>query len=290
MKFLFFAALLALPVIGFGQDKMEQHYKIYSSAQGKVVSLDDIVADVANADVLFFGEEHTDSVAHYLELAIFKKLFFKYQDKLALSMEMFETDTQPVVDEYLHGLIREHNFLVDARAWASYKDYRPLIEMSKANHIDVVAANAPARYTNMVSRMGLSSLDKLDATGKSHLPPLPIDTASGKYYQKFLKIMGGHTNMGGQQIYEAQNLWDATMGWSIARYLTGHPGVKMFEVNGAFHSEEKLGTVAQFKKYANNARILTIESISGNDLSKPDFGFYTKMADYIILTDTKLEQ
>jgi uncharacterized iron-regulated protein len=290
MKFLLCLNLLLLPALVFSQDKMEQHYKVYSTVQGKVVSLDDMVNDFAKADVLFFGEEHTDSIAHYVEFTILKKLLFKYPGKVALSMEMFETDTQPVVNEYLQGLIRERNFLIDARAWANYRDYRPMVELARANQMDVVAANAPARYTNMVSRMGLQSLYKLDAAGKSHLAPLPIDTATGKYYDKFLKVMGGHTNAGGMQVYQSQNLWDATMAWSIAQYLNTHSGVKVFEVNGGFHSEEKLGTVAQLKKFSKDVKILNIASASGNDLAKPDYAFYNKLADYIILTDTNLQR
>jgi uncharacterized iron-regulated protein len=240
--------------------------------------------------VLFFGEEHTDTIAHYLEFTILKKMLFKYPGKVALSMEMFETDCQPVVNEYLRGVIRERNFLIDARAWANYRDYRPMIEMCKANNMDIIAANAPARYTNMVSRMGLGSLYKLDAQGKSHLPPLPIDTATGRYYEKFLKIMDGHSTVGGMQVYQSQNLWDATMGWSVAQYLSSHSGYKVFNVNGGFHTEEKLGIITQLKKYDDKAQVLNIASVSGSDLSKPDWAFYSKLADYVILTDTKGEK
>jgi len=104
---------------------------------------------MANADVLFFGEDHSDSTGHYLEYTLFKKLSEQYPGKIALSMEMFETDCQNVLDEYLSGFIREKNFITEARAWKNYKDYRPLIEFAKASHIPVVAANAPARYVNM---------------------------------------------------------------------------------------------------------------------------------------------
>lgn len=290
MKFIIAIVLLISPFIIFGQTDMQKHFRVYSNLQGKEVSLDDIAADFAKADVLFFGEEHTDSIAHYVEFTILKKLLLKYPGKVALSMEMFETDTQPVLNEYLRGLIRERNFLIDTRAWSNYKAYRPMVEMAKANNMDVVAANAPARYINMVSRLGLSSLNQLDAVGQSHLPPLPIDTATGRYYDKFLKIMGGHTNAGGMQVYQSQNLWDATMAWSIAQYLAGHAGAKVFNVNGGFHSEEKLGAVAQLKKYNSKLQVLNIASASGNNLGKPDFAFYSKLADYVVLTDTKLEK
>lgn len=281
-------ALFLLPFLVFSQNAMEQHYKIYSTEKHKIVSIDDIVNNMANADVLFFGEEHSDSTAHYLEFVIFKQLSDKYPFHVALSLEMFETDCQIVLDEYLKGLIREKNFVSEARAWNNYQDYRPMVELAKTIHSPVIAANAPARYTNMVNRMGLKSLLQLNKVGQSYLPPLPIDTASGAYYDKFLQIMGGHSAMGGMQMYQAQNLWDATMGWSIAQVLSDHPGFKIFQVNGSFHSEEKLGAAAQFKKYAPKARVTNIATCSDENFVKPDWVKLSKEGDYIIATDPKL--
>ena len=203
-------------------------------------------------------------------------------------MEMFETDCQNVLNEYLAGLIREKNFVTEARAWPNYKDYRPLIELAKTQRVPVIAANAPARYVNMVNRMGLISLEKLDISGKAWLPPLPIDTATGTYYEKFLQIMGGHANMGGMQMYQAQNLWDATMGWSIAAFLKKHRGYKILQVNGAFHSEEKLGIAAQLKKYNPKLKELNIACFSDDSFDNPDWTKYSNNNDYIILTDPKL--
>ncbi|OCX52858.1 hypothetical protein BEL04_00570 [Mucilaginibacter sp. PPCGB 2223] len=290
MKSILFVTLLLASFVAFGQNNMDKHFRVYSTVQGKEISLDDIVEDAAKANVLFFGEEHTDSVAHYVEFTLLKKLLIRYPGKVALSMEMFETDTQPVLNEYLRGLIRERNFLIDCRAWSNYKDYRPMVEMAKANNMDVIAANAPARYINMVSRMGLSSLNRLDASGQSHLPPLPIDTATGRYYEKFLKIMGGHTDAGGLKVYQSQNLWDATMAWAISQYLENHKNMHVFNVNGGFHSEEKLGIMAQLSKYDSKIKMLNIASVSGNDLTKPGFAFYNKLGDYVVLTDTKTEK
>ncbi len=279
--------LFIIPFTVFSQDSLSTHYKIYSSSKQKIVTLDDIVNDMDKADVLFFGEEHNDSTGHYLEHALFKKLAEKYPAKIALSMEMFEADCQIVLNEYLAGFIREKNFITEARAWHNYKDYRPLIELAKEQHIPVTAANAPARYVNMVNRLGLGSLDQLSA-GKSYLPPLPIDTATGTYYNKFVDVMGGHSAMGNTKIYQAQNLWDATMGWNIAQFYKNHKGFKILQVNGGFHSEEKLGTAAQLKKYAPKIHILNIAAYADDSFNNPDWSKFTAKGDYIILTDPKL--
>ncbi len=281
-------ALLVLPVFALSQDSLSSHYKIYSTSKQKVVAIDDIVNDMANADVLFFGENHNDSTGHYLEFMVFKKLAAKYPGKIALSMEMFETDCQNILDEYLNGFIREKNFITEARAWKNYKDYRPLIELAKTNQISLIAANAPARYVNMANRLGLTGLEQLNKTGKSYLPPLPVDTATGAYYEKFLQIMGGHSAMGGMQMYQAQNLWDATMGWSIAKYAKAHHDYKILQLNGSFHSEEKLGAAAQLKKYASKIRILNIATYDDKNFDSPDWNNFSKNNDYIIVTDPKV--
>jgi len=278
--------LLCLPFLGLAQ----VNYKIYNTATQKPATLDDIINDMAKADVLFYGEEHNDSIGHTVELALLTRLAEKYPAKTALSLEMFETDTQPIVSEYLNGLIREKNLISDARAWPNYKDYRPMVELAKANKLPVIAANAPSRYTNRVTRLGLKSLEQLDVTAKTHLPPLPVDTATGAYYNKFVEIMGGHAGMGGMQIYQSQNLWDATMAWSIAKHLKSHSSSKVMQVNGGFHSEDKLGAAAQLKKYAPAARIINVAAFSSEQFDQPDWSKYNKSNNYIIITDGMLRK
>jgi uncharacterized iron-regulated protein len=287
MKYLIIL-LFCLPLFTLAQDLSTATYKIYSSTKQKIVTIDEVVADMATANVLFFGEEHNDSIGHSLEYVLFKKLADAYPNKVALSMEMFETDCQNVLNEYLGDQIREKNFITEARAWHNYKDYRMLIELAKASKIDVIAANAPARYTNRVNRLGLQSLNELNKISKSYLPPLPIDTATGNYYDKFVNIMGGHEAMGNMQLYQAQNLWDATMAWSIATYYKKHRDLKILQINGSFHSEEKLGVPAQLKKYAPNIKILNIATCTDDNFDSPDWKKLSQNGDYILLTDPKL--
>lgn len=284
MKFMFLSLLLALPCFLLAQN----HYKVYSTAQHKVVSLDEVINSMAKADVLFYGEEHNDTIQHKTELLLLQKLNAKYPGKLALSLEMFETDVQPVVNEYLTGLITEKFLISDARAWPNYKtDYRPLVELAKANHLQVIAANAPGRYVNLTNRKGLTALQQLSPQALACLPPLPIDTAAGAYYEKFSQLMGGHGSMGGMQLYQAQNLWDATMGWSIARFYKSHAGYKILQVNGGFHSEDQLGTVTQLKHYASGIRTLTIAAYADENFANPDWNKYNGKGDYVIITDFK---
>src|ERR1700712_1862116 len=89
MKVTALIVLFILPLFSFCQDSMATHYKIYNTAKKAPATLNDIINDMAKADVLFFGEEHNDSTGHILEYLVFKKLSEKYPGKAALSMEMF---------------------------------------------------------------------------------------------------------------------------------------------------------------------------------------------------------
>ena len=285
MKKLLLVILACLPFIVVAQSNP---YKIYDVKNGKVITAQDLVKDLKNVDVVFFGEEHNDSVGHMVESYLFKQLFASYP-KVALSMEMFHTDVQLIVDEYLAGNISEKNFTKEARAWNNYKDYKPLIEFAKEKGLGVTGANAATRYSNLVTKSGLNGLESLSKTSKAFLPPLPIDTATGKYYDKFMETMGGH-NMGGMKIYQTQNLWDATMAWSIARYIKKHKGSKILQLNGRFHSDEHLGTFAKLEKMMPKLDLRNISCFYANDFNNPEWEKYMKLGDYIIVTDPAVKR
>lgn len=273
------------PVLLFAQGDTIPLYKIYSVGQGSEISLDELINSLEKKDVIFFGEEHNDSVAHVLELLLLQGLHKQQKRKTVLSLEMFQADVQPVLDEYLGGLITESNLEKDGRPWKNYKDYRPLVEYARENGIYVLAANAPSRYSNRVTRSGLESLNDLTKTAKSFLAPLPVDTLTGAYYEKFSGLMGGHNGMGSLKIYQAQNLWDATMAWRIAGLLKRKRAKKqVLHLNGRFHSDEKLGTYEQLLRYSPRLRYANISAFSDVSIAAPEWDKWKKLGDFIIIT------
>ena len=277
-------------VSALAQDSMSVHYKIYDTRTKQTVTIDKIVTDMADADVLFFGEEHNDSAGHYLENKIFRALHSQFGDKVVLSMEMFETDGQLVLNEYLAGTIDEARFSRDIRLWNNYKDYRPMIEYARQNKIPVVAANPPRRYVSLVTRRGMRSLDSLSKDAKRFLPPLPYDTLSGRYREKFMDIMKGSPGSTSQNIYYSQSLWDAGMAYSIYKYLKENKRKKVFHCVGGFHTEEKLGTAAQLQMRNKKLKILNIASFSDPSFNNPDWEKFSYRGDYIILTNPDLKK
>ena len=274
----------------YAQDSMSAHYKIYDTRTKQITGIDKIVADMSDADVLFFGEEHNDSAGHYLENKIFRALHAAYGDKVILSMEMFERDNQTALNDYLQGFIDEARLAKDARLWSNYKDYRPMVEYAKQNHIPVIAANAPRRYVNLVSRRGMKSLDSLSKDAKKFLPPLPYDTLSGRYREKFVEIMKGGPGGDNPNVYYSQSLWDAGMGYSIYKFLKENKHRKVFHCVGGFHTEEKLGTAAQLQMRNKKLKILNIASFSDASFANPDWEKFSHRGDYIIMTNPDLKK
>ncbi len=281
---LFFAQTL------FAQDSMSMHYKIYDTRSKQIISIDKIVADMADADVLFFGEEHNDSAGHYLENKIFRALHAQYGDLLALSMEMFETDNQLVLDEYLAGKMDENRFSKDGGLWSNYRDYRPMVEFAKQNKLHVIAANPPRRYVTLVGRRGMRTLDSLNKEAKAFLPPLPYDTLTGRYREKFMDIMKGSPGGGNPRVYYSQSLWDAGMSYSIYRFQKKNRDKKIFHCVGKFHCDEKLGTAAQLQLRNKKLRILNISCFPDKSFPNPDWEKLSHLGDYVILTNFDLKR
>jgi uncharacterized iron-regulated protein len=284
----------------------EKNYRIYSVKLGKEVSFQDIANDMKNYDVVFYGEEHNDSVTHFSEKTLFTTLYNTYNSTITLSMEMFDRDVQGVMNEYLSGYIREKDFKHDARVWSNYRDYRPMVELAKEKHLDVVCANSPSRYTNIAGRKGEKGLEALPEASKKYFAPLPYDTATGKYYEKLME-MSGHTMsptpaksdtakqpamppmpMMAFDLVVAQSLWDATMAYSISEYLKIYPQKKVMQVNGKFHSEEGFAVVAQLRKYSPKTRVLIVSSASDDSFPNIDWSKYKTLGDYILITDPKV--
>lgn len=261
----------------------QQSYKVYDSKQKKEIELENIAASTVAGEVVIFGEQHDDSVGHVLEQKILEQLHSRFDGNVILTLEMFERDVQPVMDEYLSDIISEKNFKKEARAWGNYDDYRPMVEFAKAKKFPVIAANAPARYTNLVTRKGLSALNMVSKEAKKkYIAPLPVDTLSGTYYEKFQEAMGGHSTPG-MNLYQSQNFWDATMSYSINQAMKANKSATVFQVNGRFHSDFHSGLGERLRNVYKK-QVRTISCFAAKDFEQPDWNKYAPQADFIILT------
>lgn len=245
-------------------------YQLYTP-QNQPLELSQWVAEAQQADVILIGEWHTHTGIHRFQTQALQQLITNSSHPVALSMEQFSRDAQPIVDEYLHGEIGEQTLIQQGQAWPNYEsDYRPLIEVAKTSNIDVLAANAPKPIIRCIAQQGLSYLDKLDASTR-HSVAANIDISDSAYKQKFMASMhhgepSQHINM-----YASQLTWDATMAETIVDYLEQHPHTKVLHIAGKFHTEGGLGTAAQINKLNPKLKVMIVTPVATPELNHSDY-------------------
>lgn len=272
--------------------------RIYDSKARGFVTFRQFADAIASRDLVFFGEQHNDPTTHAAEHAVLAALGER-RAHVVVTLEMFERDVQPLMDQYLAGTISEENFLAGSRPWDKYAtDYRPMVELARVRGWPVIAANVPRRLASAVSRRGLAVLDTMNARDRGYMATqnvCPRDT----YYEKFAETMKGHGAGGGpptaadaaamaqmtDRFYEAQCVKDEAMGEAIAEAFTRAPrGTVVFHVDGAFHSDYGLGTAERAKRRVPKASSVVITAVPVADLGKADAKDHAAKADYVLFT------
>ena len=259
-----------------------QIFRIYTK-DGKKTSWKKLLKKAAKADVVFFGEEHNNNVAHWLELKLTEDLYRLKNGKIILGAEMFERDNQQAITDYVEGKIDAKQLDSLARLWPNFKrDYKPLLDFARKHHLPFVATNIPRRYASMVYKKGFESLDSLSAKEKEWIAPLPVAyDPELSQYKKMTEMTGGHGH-GGENLPKAQAVKDATMAYFIAQNLK--PGYTFIHFNGSYHSAFDQGILWYLRRLKPDVKILTIETVSQDDITRLD-DEHKGTADFIIVVD-----
>lgn len=172
-----------------------QQFQAYDGTTGRPLRFADIPRRCRNADVVLFGEQHGNPVCNQLEAQLLYALLGTRRP-LTLAMEFFEADTQAALDAYLTGRINETEFLQQTRQRSSYlNSHRPLIELSRAAGVPVLAANAPRRLVTAYRNSGVpypGYRAELDAEERRWLP-VSCEPLAGPYRERFAAAMRMHT-------------------------------------------------------------------------------------------------
>ncbi len=237
--------------------------------EGVSVTLEEAVDELADADVVFLGEQHDNGLGHAVQLALTEALAER-RGEIILSMEMFERDSQPTLDLYLRGALTEAEFKKIARLWPNYDEhYRAAVEYCKVEGFPVIAANVYRPIASRVARQGLAaSAGNTWAARTVSAPP------SGEYRRRFDEVMGGHGDSVDSTIldnvFAAQCVKDDTMAESIAVALDESTGKapQVIHWNGRFHSDYGLGTVERLKARRPGLNIAVVSMIERRPTSQ----------------------
>lgn len=279
--------LLFLVLIILGQTINAQSKKAYQlyTGEGIPVEYSEMLKVLEMSDMVFFGELHNNPISHWLQIELTKDLYEKKKEDLVLAAEMFESDNQLILDEYLSGLITKGRYEAECRLWPNYKnDYQPLVEFAKENSLKFVASNVPRRYASLVSKKGFEGLNSVSAIGQSFLPPLPIEfDPEVPCYKNMLSMGGGgmpaHVT---ENLPKAQALKDATMAFfTMKEFVTGR---LILHYNGSYHSMNHEGIIWYIDRMVPGLDIQVIHTVSQKDVYQLEED-NKNTGDYILVVD-----
>ncbi len=275
---------MALSLLFFTATSFAQQYGPYViyNAKGKKVSYKKMLKQLAKPDVIFFGEQHNNPIAHWLQYEVTAELNDKRA--LVLGAEMIEADNQDELRSYLAGEIDSKALDTLARLWKNHAtDYAPLVDFAKANDLVFVGTNIPRKYANLVYQNGFEALESLSAEEKSWIAPLPIAFDPNlPRYVNILSMMGDH---GTPNLVKSQASKDATMAYFIHE---NHPAGSLFiHFNGAYHSDYHEGILWYLKRLNPSVKILTVSTVEQADITKLSEDHIGK-ADFIICVDSNM--
>lgn len=275
--------LLLLLVFNLTYSQEKKAFSLYTQ-EGEKISYDTMLDSLSKTNVVLFGEYHNNPISHWLQFGVVSDLKTS-KINLAIGAEMFETDTQSVLNLYLKDSLTEPKFKKEARVWSNYStDYRPLIELAKRDSIPYIATNIPRPYATSVFRNGgFSALDSLPKNELKWIAPLPIPfDINLSSYQNMLDMMGGH---GGEDIVKAQAIKDATMAHFILENLK--PNQVFIHLNGSYHSNFFEGIYWYLKTYRENLNILTLTTVEQKDVHQLKEE-HKGLANFIIVVDENM--
>ncbi len=276
-------AILAISFILFSAFKTNKPaYSLYNE-KGKDIKYDKLLKQALEADIVLFGELHDNAIAHWLQLELTKDLYEVKKENLILGAEMFESDNQVILDEYLNGLISQSSFEKEVRLWPNYKtDYKPLVEFAKKNNLIFVATNIPRRYAALVNKKGFEGLEDLSDNAREFIPPLPIQYDSTLNSYKSMMEMTGMGSHVTPNFPKAQAVKDATMAYHIMEYWEN--GKSLIHYHGAYHSQDYESIYWYLKQANPELKIVTIHTVSQEDISTLEES-NTGKADFTICVD-----
>jgi len=279
MKALILLTTLAFLFLSFSGDKPA--YTLFDKS-GKMVKYKHMIKDLEDADIVFFGEQHTDPIAHWLQYEVTSDLYESKKQDLVIGAEMFEADNQLLLDEYLKGDYDDKKFEAEAKLWGNYQtDYKPVLNFAKDKGLRYIATNIPRRYASMIYKNGFESLKELSDEAKTYISP-DLERLYNKDVACYANMMtmegmGGHVN---ENFPKSQAAKDATMAKFILKNRT--EGKLFIHFDGAYHSDNFEGIVWWINQLQPGLNIKTISTVYQKDIDTLEESNLNK-ANYIIV-------
>jgi uncharacterized iron-regulated protein len=291
MKHLIIISFLLISLVSSTKAQNKPAYQLFKNT-GEVANYNQMIKDLANSDMVFFGEYHTNPISHWMQLEMSKSLFDIKGEELLFGAEMFESGNQLVLNEYLKGLYPEDKMIPEiTQMWGNYQtDYKPLVEFAKDNSLRFIATNIPRRYASMINKMGIDALKELSPKALALIGPdlNKYFDPTVKAYAEMADNMGGHIPPNMLNIQTAQAAKDATMAhFSLKNFYTGN---LLFHFEGSYHSNYGQGIIWWINKIQPGLKLKSITTVTQSEWNEMTFDEKATIANYIIVVVDNMTQ
>jgi len=199
------------------------------------LSLEEVLPDLFAARLVFVGELHDQPAHHDAQLRVIRA-FHEADRPVAVGLEMFRAESQPLLDRWIHGTLPLEDFL---RAyydnwnfpWAYYRD---ILLYAREHGLPLVGLNVSEATVRQVAQGGFASLS---AEQVGELPPIRCEVDAT--YEDFIRrALGMHGQEGRtfRNFCEAQLLWDTAMAVTLVGFLEANPDHAVVVVAGSGHA------------------------------------------------------
>lgn len=239
-----------------------------------------IKEQLADKRVVYVGESHTRYEDHLLQLRVIRALFAQ-NPKLAIGMEMFSQEAQPVLDRYVAGELSEREFLKQSGYFSKwgfdYRLYREIINFARRHKLPIVALNLEKEIVSKVFKQGVASLTPEEVAKI----PAHRDLTIPGYRERISEVFAMHGQHGKPEqangFFQAQALWDETMAESVAAFLKTHPETRMVVLAGQGHTDKATAIPPRVARRLPNIRQTVILNSENEELDQAE-------ADYLIFS------
>lgn len=240
---------------------------------GEPVSLEEIVEDLVEVDVIYLGEAHRLNRHHQLQLQIVQALNAKGK-RVLLGLEQMEHIYQPILERYNQGAIDFDELAKStewAKNWANYQDYREIVEAVREQKGTIIALNAPADVIRKIGRGGMNTLSEKERKSL----PLEMQFDDPLYERLMNQLLMVHMPLTEEilkPVFHAQVSRDETMADRLAqawRSLERSEDWVAVVLCGAGHCSYGLGIPDRFKRLVpeSNERIVLMSESGDTEMT-----------------------
>lgn len=203
-------------------------------ADHQVVTLAEMVAELRQARVVLIGEAHDNPHHHQAQLQLIKALTATGV-KVAVGLEMFRSDSQPALDQWVAGRLDLAKFRqISQDNWADAPLYEKIYLYAREQRLPLLGLNFSRQISRQVAERGFASLSQ-ELLGELPMVQCVVSPA----YQEFIgRAMGKHRHSSTSftNFCEAQLLWDTVMAKNLHTYLRKHPDRTVVVLAGDAHA------------------------------------------------------